>query len=124
MSIVVINALFFRSGEWWVAQGLEYDIAAQGKTLKKTIKAFEKTLVTQILAYAEIGNDPYDEDSISKAPYEYFEFFEGRCRMFDQLAPFDVKTSSIAAGIWVCPKVLDENVDPDIARQGWNQRKL
>lgn len=121
---IVVNTLFLKSGNWCVAQCLEYDIAAQGKTLEQTIKAFQETFITQILAYAEIGEDPYSEETISKAPHEYFALWEGRCRQFESMPPVRIDVPAINTEVWICPKVLlDEDVDPNYFRSEWNRRK-
>ncbi len=121
---LVVNVLFLKSGNWCVAQCLEYDIAAQGKTFEQTFKAFQETFITQILACTEIGEDPYSEETISKAPHEYFTLWEGRCRQFESMPPVKIETSAIAAEIWFCPRVLlDEDVDQNNFRSEWNRRK-
>ena len=57
----------------WVAQCLEYDIAAQGKCIRSAMAAFESTLAAEILYHKEKGLEPLA--GIGKAPQFYWDKF-------------------------------------------------
>ena len=57
-----------READYWVAQCLEHDIAAQGKTLPEVEDAFRKTVVGQIVLDLRKGREPLDS-----YPVTYFE---------------------------------------------------
>ena len=58
----------------WVAQCLEYDIAAQGQTIDVVKKRFRHTLIGQILVDIKHGKEPLE--GIKKAPREFWKQFE------------------------------------------------
>lgn len=70
-----MSVLFIKDGsENWAAQALEYDIAAQGRTIKAAMKAFEAILASEI-AYAKVrGIEIFD--GIEAAPKRYWNIFE------------------------------------------------
>jgi len=74
----VVRVLFIKRGEAWVAQCLEHDIAAQGKTFDEAEKAWERTFLGQILLDAKQGKEPLKD--IKPAPRFYWRKFhkEGR----------------------------------------------
>lgn len=65
-----VSVALFREGEVWVAQGLEYDIAAHGESLKAAKDAFVKTFAGQIAVDIYHGDDPLA--GFSPAPLEYW----------------------------------------------------
>ena len=69
-----INVLIFREGEWWVAQCLEYDIAAQARTLNDLLYEFQRMFFGRIKMAETLGIDPFDD--IPAAPAEYRKLFE------------------------------------------------
>lgn len=77
-----LSVLFIRDGDCWVAQCLEYDIAAQGKTLEEVNEALERTFVGQILLDVRRGKEPLQ--GIPKAPKLYWERFEHGERLKDE----------------------------------------
>lgn len=72
-SIFVRVLLFLDEGKTWIAQGLEYDIAAQGKTLKEAQEAFNRMFITKIILDLNNGVDPLSQ--LSEAPEEYQQMF-------------------------------------------------
>jgi predicted RNase H-like HicB family nuclease len=66
-----LNCIIIPDRGSFVAQGLELDIAAQGKTVEDALSALEETLILQIAAYIEIDQDPIDQ--IGNAPQEYWD---------------------------------------------------
>jgi hypothetical protein len=87
-----VSLLLLREGEIWVAQGLEYDIVAQGKSLKEAIKAFERTCVGQIAIDVKHGNRPLE--GIEQAPAEIWEMFDGAHKL-DERKPFRLPRKGI-----------------------------
>lgn len=88
-----VSVLLLREGEVWVAQGLEYDIVGQGKSLKEAIKAFERTCVGQIAIDVEHGSRPLE--GIEQAPAEIWEMFDGAHRLTER-KPFRLPKSVIS----------------------------
>lgn len=80
-----VQVLVLREGDVWVAQCLEYDIAAQGATLPEVKKALERTFIGQMMVDAHLGQEPLD--NIPPAPREYWEKFEQGERICDR-SPF------------------------------------
>lgn len=70
----IISVLLFKEENQWIAQGLEYDITAQGSTIAKAQEAFEKTVFGQILYNFKEDQIPFHE--IRKAPKYYWDWFE------------------------------------------------
>ena len=79
-----IRAIAFQDGKWWVAQCLEYDIAAQAKTFKKLAHEIHRLL----LGYAVIGkHEDIDVwENRSKAPVVFWKLFNqhGKKVTFDK----------------------------------------
>ncbi len=69
-----ISVLFLQEDNQWVAQGLEYDIAAQGKSISKAKKSFEKTIIGQIILDLKDSLEPLN--GIEKAPQMYWDIFK------------------------------------------------
>lgn len=71
---LAVKVLFIREGEAWVAQCLEHNIAAQGKTLHEAEATFGRTLVGQLLLDSRRGKQPLQ--GIKPAPSVYWRKFE------------------------------------------------
>ena len=73
-----VRVLFIKEGGAWVAQCLEHDIAAQGKTFTEAEEAWERTFLGQILLDVKQGKEPLA--GIKPAPKSYWRKFhkEGR----------------------------------------------
>jgi len=71
---IMISVLFMQEDCCWVAQGLEYDITAQGNSLSEATKAFEKTMVGQIILDLKGKLKPLS--GIEEAPKMYWDMFE------------------------------------------------
>ena len=61
----LVSVLILREGDSWVAQGLEYDIAAQGKSIVAAKTAFERTFVGQIVV--DISHNKQPLEGVSQA---------------------------------------------------------
>jgi hypothetical protein len=79
---LLVRVLFLHEGDSYVAQCLEYDIAAQGKTLPEVKLAFERTLVGQMMLDMKQGRKPLE--GIGEAPRVYFEKFERAVKIEDE----------------------------------------
>lgn len=79
---LVVRVLVLREGDAYVAQCLEYDIAAQGKTIAEVKRAFERTFLGQMILDARKGKRPLED--IGPAPRYYWEKFEEAFRVEDR----------------------------------------
>ncbi len=79
---LLVRVLFLHEGDSYVAQCLEYDIAAQGKTLPEVKLAFERALVGQVMLDMKQGRKPLQ--GIAEAPRVYFEKFERAVKIEDE----------------------------------------
>ena len=68
-----IRLLLMQEGNWWVAQCLEFDIAAQAKTMLDAISEFKLVWTGRIRACEIEGADPFD---LPQAPEFYWKAFE------------------------------------------------
>jgi hypothetical protein len=68
-----IDVLLLQEGEWWSAQCLEYDIAAQAKTLPELRNEPERVLLLHVILAQEEGKRPFDE--MRPAPKKYWDMF-------------------------------------------------
>ena len=58
----------------WIAQGIEHDFAAQGKTLESAQKHFMKTIETHIAVCEKYGDNPFE--GIPPAPSWFLREYE------------------------------------------------
>jgi hypothetical protein len=56
--MIRLRVLFTRDGEWWVARGLERDIAAQTRDLEDLPFEFERVLMTHVAMDLREGIEP------------------------------------------------------------------
>jgi hypothetical protein len=73
-----ISVLLFKQGDLWAAQCLQYDIAAQGKTIRAAQRAFEFALIAEV-GYAHERNRSLDQ--LPAAPTCYWQKFEEAARL-------------------------------------------
>ena len=66
----VLRVLLFPEGDRWIAQGVEYDVVAQGRTPEDTKAAFERTFIARIIFDLEHGRPPLA--GVDKAPPQYW----------------------------------------------------
>jgi len=82
-----ISAILFQEGEWWSAQCLEYDIAAQARTLSDLRYELERVLCSHVLASLEHEQRPFD--GLKAAPQKYWEMFAAaKLRLESDELPF------------------------------------
>src|SRR6266542_2500761 len=68
--ILFLKVIYLPEGNAWVAQCLEHDIAAQGKTLPEAEDAFRRTLLAQVVLDIRKGREPLED--IKAAPKMYW----------------------------------------------------
>lgn len=71
---IFVRAVILQDGDLWAVQGLEYDIAAQGRTVHDAMEAFCQTVIAWIDLDLEKGREPLS--ALSKGPAEFWEMFE------------------------------------------------
>jgi hypothetical protein len=81
-----ISILLRHEGKGWSAQCLEYDIAAQGKTIHEAKYAIEKAFVGQVIVDLSTGNQPLAD--IPQAPSVYWKEFAQGERLADRKSFF------------------------------------
>lgn len=81
-----IRTVLFKEGEWWVAQCLDVDIAAQAKTEKDLRYELGRLLVGRMMASDKLGIEPFQ--GLPPAPRRYWDmFFEAQSQP-EMLMPF------------------------------------
>lgn len=70
---VTIYVLFFQQGDYWVGQGLNYDITAQGASQEECRVAFRRTMRSQWLLDQERGRKVFD--GLRDAPDELWKIY-------------------------------------------------
>lgn len=70
LGIRLIRVLLLERESHWVAQGLDIDFAATGKTLFETMRNFERNLVAQVALDAHHGNAPLED--FKRAPDKFW----------------------------------------------------
>lgn len=69
-----VSVLLLREENRWVAQCLEFDVAAQADTIAEVKNAFERAFVSQVAVNVCNGHDAMH--NVPKAPKFYHEWFE------------------------------------------------
>lgn len=76
---VDVRAVVFKSGDHWVVQCLEYDVAAQAETVKDVPYQFERAMVAHMVIARENNIEPFE--NIPKAPARYWTMFESGVKL-------------------------------------------
>src|SRR5258708_18077042 len=79
----------------WVAQGLDYDITAQGKTPQEADAAFDKIVRAHITKDLKAGKIPFE--GMPKAPKEIWDMFQSGLRITSQPEPIYVPENDYRA---------------------------
>lgn len=83
VQVLQLSVLFIKDQHsTWVAQCLEFDIAAQGKSFKDAQRAFERTFMGQIAL--DMRNDRRPLEGIKQAPKQYWSMYEESERLADR----------------------------------------
>lgn len=69
----VIRTVLFKEGDWWVAQCLDVDIAAQAHSEKELYDELWRLLIGRILVSERLGVEPFA--SLPPAPKRYWDMF-------------------------------------------------
>ncbi len=68
-----ISAVLFEEGGWWAAQCLEYDIAAQARTLADLRYELERVLLSHVVVATELGRAPFE--GLGPAPQRFWDMY-------------------------------------------------
>ena len=81
-----MRVLIMREDPMWVAQCLEHDIAAQGRTIQETKKAFALAFAAQVAVAVAANEDPQAFlNTFGAAPEYYHERFERAERLAEPI---------------------------------------
>jgi hypothetical protein len=69
-----INAIAYREGDAWIAQGIEYDIVAQASDVISLPDAFTRAVMENICITEHLGRKPLE--GIKSAPPQFLEMFK------------------------------------------------
>jgi predicted urease superfamily metal-dependent hydrolase len=76
-----IRVIFFKDGDLWCAQCLEFDIGAQGPDLDTARRRFKLALSIERKTSIELHGEAYA--GIGEAPAHFHEMWEKRSREFE-----------------------------------------
>lgn len=82
-----IHAVVFRSGEWLVAQCLEYDIATQARELGALLYEVERILTAHVLVAEQDGAEPFA--NIPKAPKRFWKMYQEATARIEPVRPIE-----------------------------------
>ena len=85
---ILIRHEVIANASGWVAQCLEYDIAAQGDTISEAMASFRRTFLGQVRVDVAHGRKPLE--GIQKAPAEYWAEFSRAEQLMPNTTPFSV----------------------------------
>lgn len=71
---IEVSVVAFQQGALWVAQCVEYDIAAFAKTLPELPRALERAVAANLCANADLGREVLD--GVPPAPERFRQMFE------------------------------------------------
>ena len=74
MDPIELNVVFYEEGDLWVAQAIEFDIAARADKPSKLPRAFERAVMANLVANQELGRQRLE--GIPAAPRRFRELFE------------------------------------------------
>jgi hypothetical protein len=80
---LTVNVLAFREGEFWVAQCIEFDIAARSDTLEKAMQAFGRVFTANLVVNDQLGRKALD--GIPPAPTRFKHMFDSAKSVLDEL---------------------------------------
>ena len=69
-----MNVVLFREGNVWIAQGLEHNLVAQGRTLPEVKDAFARVFGAQVLV--DLADNLVPLSTCGSAPQEYWDLFD------------------------------------------------
>ena len=74
MNTIEVSVVVYEDGDLWVAQGIEFDIAARAPNISLLPRAFERALIANFAATHAVGRTGFA--GIGPAPREFREMFE------------------------------------------------
>lgn len=76
------------SGDVWIAQGLEYDLVAQSRSMPQLKKSFIRSLTSFVLKMEEMGHDPIKGlERLGRAPEEAWKAYRNSSETDDEAVP-------------------------------------
>lgn len=69
-----LRVLLFKEGASWIAQCLDHDIVAEGRTIPKVAANFRLTLIGFVALAIDAGREPLAD--LPRAPPEFWEKYE------------------------------------------------
>jgi hypothetical protein len=73
-SKITLRAVVFKSGDFWVGQCLEHDIAAQAKTINELPYQLQRAIVGHVVIAIEHKMEPFE--NVPPAPARFERMFE------------------------------------------------
>ncbi len=87
---VAIRAVVFQEDDWLYAQCLEYDIAAQARTLESLTHELQRIILGHMAICEENGLEPFR--NLPRAPQKFWDMFErSKIPLPAQKTGFEVK---------------------------------
>lgn len=87
-----IRAVLFEERDTWSAQFLDYDIAAQAKTLLDLQDEIARVLAVHVAASLQMGREPFA--GIKQAPRKFWDLFESGQRFESRPMPLRLDKDS------------------------------
>jgi hypothetical protein len=75
MATLEIDVVLIEEGKWWSAQCLQYDIAAQARSLSELAYELQRILISHLAVSEELEQAPFH--GLSSAPQKYWEMYKG-----------------------------------------------
>jgi hypothetical protein len=76
IQLPALNVLFFKEKDMWIAQCLQFDVTAQGETIPKARKSFERVLLAQIISDLEEKRAPLS--TVPSAPAKFWHQYRSK----------------------------------------------
>ena len=106
---MAISVIAFQDGDGWTAQCLEYDIAAQAKTLSDLRYELDRVVMSHIAVSDEFGQEPFV--GLDPAPQKFWTMYEdAKLRVEREDLPF--RLPDAGQGLVVTPrlKIAEQHV--------------
>lgn len=71
---IQISAVLYEDGDFWIAQGIEYDITAQALSLPELPRRFAIKVAAEIAISLDLGRKPLE--GIGDAPAKFWRMYE------------------------------------------------
>jgi hypothetical protein len=105
--VIRLRVLVLKENRTWVAQCIDYDIAAQGTSIPDALKCFEQTVLAQISINIEDGKAPFE--GIGPAPEWYAQQYErGEQLVRHPHVSIPKELLEHAPAAWMCDRLSGE----------------